>query len=177
MDCGLASPNRLGMDGFENKKRTYVKEKILSRPRGGRRGFCDSRLEINFRQWRDCESAMTPQWVAGVDGCRAWWVVAFVGPNDEDIRVSRNEAFHGYFRRARAARPCCRGHPDRAPGAHWTARTGPERAVRPLLGDRQSSVFAVPSRRAVYTRGTTAKPAFWPWKRPTRPKKCPSSSS
>src|SRR5262249_51933890 len=27
---------------------------------------------------------------------------------------------------------------------------GPERAVRSLLGDRQSSVFSVPSRRAVY---------------------------
>jgi predicted RNase H-like nuclease len=29
---------------------------------------------------------------------------------------------------------------------------GPERAVRPLLGERQSSVFAVPSRRAVYAQ-------------------------
>jgi predicted RNase H-like nuclease len=30
---------------------------------------------------------------------------------------------------------------------------GPERAVRPLLGERQSSVFAVPSRTAVYAPG------------------------
>src|SRR5712692_7240963 len=52
---------------------------------------------------------------------------------------SRNEAFHGYFRRARAARPCCRGHPDRAPGAHWTARTGT--GTRRKAASRRSAII------------------------------------
>jgi predicted RNase H-like nuclease len=98
------------------------------------------------------ESALTPQWVAGVDGCRAGWVAAFVGPSDEDIRVRVMKHFTDIF--AAPEEPCLVAVdiPIGLPAHIGPQGRGPERAVRPLLGDRQSSVFAVPSRGAVYER-------------------------
>ena len=40
---------------------------------------------------------MMPRWVAGVDGCKAGWVVAFVEANHEDIRVRVMERFTDIF--------------------------------------------------------------------------------
>jgi predicted RNase H-like nuclease len=97
------------------------------------------------------ESVVTPQWVAGVDGCRAGWVAAFVGPSD-DIRVRVMEHFVDIF--AAPEEPCLVAVdiPIGLPAHIGPQGRGPERAVRPLLGDRQSSVFAVPSRGAVYAQ-------------------------
>ena len=95
---------------------------------------------------------MTPQWVAGMDGCRAGWIVAFAGLNHEDIRVRVLSRFMDIF--AALEQPCIVAV-DIPIGllAHIGPQgRGPERAVRPLLGDRQSSVFTVPSRRAVYAQ-------------------------
>lgn len=88
--------------------------------------------------------------VAGVDGCRAGW-----------IAVTREAVAGGYRHTvtcragfgeiladaslARIAVDMPIGLPERA-GA---GGRGPERAVRPLLGERQSSVFSVPARAAV----------------------------
>ncbi|MDQ2083914.1 DUF429 domain-containing protein [Xanthobacteraceae bacterium Astr-EGSB] len=86
--------------------------------------------------------------VAGVDGCRAGWVVAFLDAGGE-CRVAVVERFAEVFAGgppAVVAVDMPIGLPERV-GA---AGRGPEAAVRPLLGSRQSSVFSVPSRAAVY---------------------------
>src|SRR5579871_2871602 len=90
-------------------------------------------------------------WLAGVDGCRAGWVVAFasVGTREFRIRVVTrfSDIFNAPEQPAIVAVDMPIGLPDRiGPGGR-----GPEQAVRPLLGGRQSSVFSVPSRAAIYT--------------------------
>jgi predicted RNase H-like nuclease len=85
--------------------------------------------------------------VAGVDGCPAGWVVAFLDAGGE-CRVAVVERFAEVFAGAPPAVVAVDmpiGLPERVgPGGR-----GPEAAVRPLLGSRQSSVFSVPSRAAV----------------------------
>jgi predicted RNase H-like nuclease len=90
-----------------------------------------------------------PAWVAGVDGCPAGWAVVFWRLDGASPPVF---AVHPDFV-AVLADPSVAviavdmpiGLPDRV----GPAGRGPERAVRPLLGERQSSVFSVPSRAAV----------------------------
>src|SRR5580765_5130103 len=89
-------------------------------------------------------------WLVGVDGCRNGWVAAFVRPSGTDVRVRVVSAFADIL--AAPERPGIVavdmpiGLPERVgPGGR-----GPESAVRPLLGQRQSSVFSVPSRGAIY---------------------------
>jgi predicted RNase H-like nuclease len=95
---------------------------------------------------------MTPQWVAGMDGCRAGWIVAFAGLNHEDIRVRVLSRFVDIFAALEQPRIVAVDIPIGLPAHIGPQGRGPERAVRPLLGDRQSSVFTVPSRRAVYAQ-------------------------
>ena len=89
-------------------------------------------------------------WLAGVDGCPGGWIAAFVRPAGDEGRL----AVFAHFTDVLAApeRPTIVavdmpiGLPERA-GAGGRAA---ENAVRPLLGARQSSVFSVPSRAAIY---------------------------
>lgn len=87
-------------------------------------------------------------WLAGVDGCRAGWVVALVRPDGPEavIRVVP------HFAEVLASTPGIVavdmpiGLPERAgPGGR-----GPEQLVRRRLPGRSSSVFSVPSRAAVH---------------------------
>lgn len=91
-------------------------------------------------------------WLAGLDGCRAGWIAVFVRPNGEEARMEIVPRFSDLP----AARPAPVvvavdmpiGLPEHAgPGGRAA-----ENAVRPLLGQRQSSVFSVPSRAAVYAQ-------------------------
>jgi predicted RNase H-like nuclease len=88
-------------------------------------------------------------WLAGIDGCRAGWVVALVRPQGDEVQLRVVPQFSdavalGHPQLIAVDMPI--GLPDRiGPGGR-----GPEQAVRPLLGGRQSSVFTVPSRAAVY---------------------------
>ena len=75
-----------------------------------------------------------PCWLAGVDGCRQGWLVAFVRPSGNEIRIRIEASFAGIL--AAPERPVIVavdmpiGLPARAgPGGR-----GPENAVRPLLG-------------------------------------------
>ncbi|MBS0533903.1 MAG: DUF429 domain-containing protein [Proteobacteria bacterium] len=88
-------------------------------------------------------------WIAGVDGCRSGWIVAFGHP-DGDVRAPR--LFKTFAEIALSAeRPAIIavdipiGLPQQSPAGGRLA----EREVRALLGDRKSSVFRIPSRRAV----------------------------
>jgi predicted RNase H-like nuclease len=89
-------------------------------------------------------------WLAGVDGCPAGWIAAFVRPHGEDVRIRITPRFADVlaapFAPAIVAVDIPIGLPERAGYGGRAA----ENAVRPLLGARQSSVFSVPSRAAIY---------------------------
>lgn len=89
-------------------------------------------------------------WVAGADGCRAGWIVAFASRTGGDIRVRVLRTFAEIFAAPEQPRVVAVDIPIGLPAHIGPEGRGPERAVRPLLGERQSSVFAVPSRRTVY---------------------------
>ncbi|MGO4172903.1 serine/threonine dehydratase [Bosea sp. TAF32] len=89
-------------------------------------------------------------WLAGVDGCKGGWIAALASDEAHDVPVIRvlprfADLFTGETVPATVAVDMPIGLPDRVLGSG----RGPEQAVRALLGDRQSSVFAIPARRAV----------------------------
>jgi predicted RNase H-like nuclease len=90
------------------------------------------------------------EWVAGADGCIAGWIVAFAGVGHHDVRIRVFNKFGDVFAAPEQPRVVAVDIPIGLPARIGPLGRGPERAVRPLLGERQSSVFAVPSRSAVY---------------------------
>jgi predicted RNase H-like nuclease len=89
-------------------------------------------------------------WLAGVDGCPAGWIAAFVQPDSDAVRVRIFPRFADIL--AAPEQPAVIavdmpiGLPERSPIGGRQA----ERDVRPLLGNRKSSVFRIPARSAVY---------------------------
>jgi predicted RNase H-like nuclease len=88
--------------------------------------------------------------VAGLDGCRRGWIAVIAAADGKDTRArfakSLRDILDAPDPPSIVAIDVPIGLPDRSgPGG----RT-PERLVRPLLGPRQSSVFSIPSRTAVY---------------------------
>ncbi|MCX7328791.1 MAG: serine/threonine dehydratase [Hyphomicrobiales bacterium] len=91
-------------------------------------------------------------WIAGVDGCPGGWIVA-LAPED-DVSNPRIRVVARFSDVVDAPeRPACIvvdmpiGLPERIEGPG----RAPERLVRPLLGARQSSVFSIPARAAVFS--------------------------
>lgn len=88
-------------------------------------------------------------WLAGVDGCRRGWVAALMRPNGSDahIRVFKNfsELLEGEDAPEIVAVDIPIGFPEHSFGG----RT-PDNAARKLLANGGSSVFPMPSRRAVF---------------------------
>jgi predicted RNase H-like nuclease len=78
--------------------------------------------------------------------------VAFAGENHEDVRVRVIAHFTDIFAAPEQPFLVAVDIPIGLPAQIGRQGRGPERAVRPLLGDRQSSVFSVPSRAAIYER-------------------------
>ncbi len=89
-------------------------------------------------------------WLAGADGCKAGWIVAFARPDGDDLRMRVIRRFGDITTQPEQPAVIAVDMPIGLPGRIGPRGRGPERAVRPLLGERQSSVFAVPSRDAVY---------------------------
>lgn len=87
-------------------------------------------------------------WLAGLDGCRAGWIAVFIRPVGDEVRVTVVPHFSNIasMQPAIIAVDMPIGLPER--GSYGGREA--ENAVRPLLGARQSSVFSVPSRAAVY---------------------------
>jgi predicted RNase H-like nuclease len=88
--------------------------------------------------------------LAGVDGCRAGWVIALAPAGDLSAPIlhvvaSFAEALVLAGEGATVAVDMPVGLPERIEGPGRM----PERLVRPLLGARQSSVFSIPARAAV----------------------------
>jgi predicted RNase H-like nuclease len=108
-------------------------------------------------------------WLAGVDGCRTGWIVAFLRPSAypgevdagspkricanrkvEEVRVRIVPRFADVLAAPEAPAVVAVDMPIGLPDRIGPDGRGPERAIRPLLGARQSSVFPVPPRAAIF---------------------------
>ncbi len=101
-----------------------------------------------------------PVLLAGVDGCPAGWLACLIDPtSDAPPEISLFPRFADLLAESPAvvAVDMPIGLPDHiGPGGR-----GPERLVRPMLGERQSSVFSIPSRAAVYAGEGLDEPAAY----------------
>jgi predicted RNase H-like nuclease len=93
---------------------------------------------------------MNESWLAGVDGCPAGWVAAFVRPAGEEVRVRVVPRFADVSNAPEAPGIIAVDVPIGLPQRIGAGGRGPEAAVRKLLGPLQRSVFSIPSRQAVY---------------------------
>ena len=89
-------------------------------------------------------------WVAGVDGCRAGWIAVLMRVDDRNthrivMAPTLADIADAPEQPAVIAVDMPIGLPDRTQGSG----RAPEQLIRSLLGERQSSVFAIPSRSAV----------------------------
>src|ERR671936_946827 len=89
-------------------------------------------------------------WLAGVDGCVGGWVVALADRNLTDISLGQIASLAELFPDGEGPRLAAVDIPIGLPEQTGAKGRTPERLVRPLLGARQSSVFSIPSRAAVY---------------------------
>ena len=89
-------------------------------------------------------------WLAGVDGCRSGWIAAFVRSAGEETRVRIVPRFADVLAAPEAPAIVAVDIPIGLPDRIGPDGRGPERAIRPLLGARQSSVFSVPPRAAIF---------------------------
>jgi predicted RNase H-like nuclease len=89
-------------------------------------------------------------WFAGVDGCRAGWVVAFARRQCGELRVRVVPRFADVLAAPEAPAVIAVDIPIGLPERVGCGGRTAENMVRPFLGARKSSVFSVPSRRAVF---------------------------
>jgi predicted RNase H-like nuclease len=90
------------------------------------------------------------EWLAGVDGCRAGWLVAFVRTSGQEARFRVESRFADILAAPEQPAIVAVDMPIGLPPRAGYGGRAAENAVRPLLGQRQSSVFSVPSRAAIY---------------------------
>ena len=88
--------------------------------------------------------------LAGVDGCKAGWVAVWRVNNEADLQTAVFANFSTLVATLPATTLFAVDMPIGLPDFTCHGGRGPEQAVRPLLKQRQSSVFSVPSRSAVY---------------------------
>jgi predicted RNase H-like nuclease len=89
-------------------------------------------------------------WLAGVDGCVGGWLVAFVRPNGDEARLRVVTRFADVLSAPEAPAIIAVDMPIGLPERTGLGGRAAENLVRPLLGGRQSSVFSVPSRAAIF---------------------------
>ncbi len=90
-------------------------------------------------------------WIAGVDGCKSGWVAVLRNLEDpRDLRLAVFPAFSELLAHDPYLSIIAVDMPIGLPERIGPAGRGPEKAARRHLGERQSSVFSVPSRAAVY---------------------------
>jgi predicted RNase H-like nuclease len=88
-------------------------------------------------------------WLAGIDGCPSGWLVAFARLDLREVRVRIAPRFADVLAAPEAPAIVAVDMPIGLPERAGQGGRAAERAVRPLLGARQSSVFSVPSRAAI----------------------------
>jgi predicted RNase H-like nuclease len=89
-------------------------------------------------------------WLAGVDGCPGGWIATFVRPAGPEVRVRVAARFADVVAAPEQPAIVAVDVPIGLPECSGYGGRAAESAVRPLLGARQSSVFSVPSRAAIY---------------------------
>lgn len=93
--------------------------------------------------------AIIDQTILGIDGCRTGWVVAQADPTLTDIKIYHATTLLDIVSKTppqKIAIDMPIGLPEKINGPGREA----EQAVRPMLGRRQSSLFSIPSRSAIY---------------------------
>ena len=93
------------------------------------------------------------EWLAGVDGCPGGWIVAFVRPAGDEVRIAVVPRFADVLAAPERAVVVAVDMPIGLPD--WGGREA-EVAIRRELGTRKRSVFPVPSRKAVYAETNIA---------------------
>ena len=88
-------------------------------------------------------------WLAGVDGCRAGWIVAFIRPGGDEARVRVVPRFADIVGAPENPAVIAIDMPIGLPDRTGHGGRAAENAIRPRLGARQSAVFSVPSREAL----------------------------
>src|SRR5881392_705362 len=88
--------------------------------------------------------------IAGIDGCPGGWIVAARERPGRPAKVERIDRVELLFDRAGGAKTAAIDIPIGLPERTGPKGRAPERLVRSYLGERQSSVFSIASRAAVY---------------------------
>jgi predicted RNase H-like nuclease len=96
--------------------------------------------------------------LAGVDGCAGGWVVALADRTFTTIALRHVKSFAELFSAGGEPALAAVDMPIGLPEQTGPKGRTPERLVRSLLGARQSSVFSIPSRAAVYAGADTDEP-------------------
>jgi predicted RNase H-like nuclease len=89
-------------------------------------------------------------WLAGVDGCAGGWLIALLRPVGDEARLRVVPRFADILASPEAPAFVAVDMPIGLPERAGPGGRAAENAVRPLVGERQSSVFSVPSRAAIY---------------------------
>src|SRR4051812_18621107 len=89
-------------------------------------------------------------WLAGIDGCPAGWVAAFLRADGGGLRIAVLPRFADVLTVPEQPAIVAVDIPIGLPERTGSGGRAAENAIRPLLGMRQSSVFSVPSRAAIY---------------------------
>jgi predicted RNase H-like nuclease len=100
-------------------------------------------------QYSRRDQASDGEWLAGVDGCPAGWLVALARPAGDEVVVRIVPRFTEVLALPEAPAVIAVDIPIGLPERVGYGGRAAENAVRPLLGARQSSVFSVPSRAAL----------------------------
>ena len=87
--------------------------------------------------------------IAGVDGCKAGWIAVTLTPGGQP-QAAIFRTFAALVDSLPGDAVIAVDMPIGLPEITRKGGRGPEMLVRPLLGARQSSVFSIPSRAAVY---------------------------
>jgi predicted RNase H-like nuclease len=89
-------------------------------------------------------------WLAGVDGCSGGWLMALVRVDGKEARLRVIPRFTDVVSSPESPGIVAADMPIGLPERAGAGGRAAENSVRPLLGARQSSVFSVPSRAAIY---------------------------
>lgn len=92
---------------------------------------------------------MQKLWLAGVDGCRAGWLVALLRLDGQETRIRVMPRFSDIMTMEEYPAVVAVDMPIGLPERTGYGGRAAENAIRPLLGARQSSVFSVPARAAL----------------------------
>jgi predicted RNase H-like nuclease len=100
--------------------------------------------------WAEMHGTNQNAWLAGVDGCAGGWLVAFVRAQGGETRVRILPRFANVLSVPERPEIVAVDMPIGLPERVGIGGRAAENCVRPLLAARQSSVFSVPSRAAIY---------------------------